>query len=161
MFLSISLSVFLRLSLSVSGSFIECFLVSVFVWGGRGPLPRPVLVLCPPSLMSNWQQELRRWGPFAVEVLSGGTGEMRQRVLQRVDAGLTDVLVASRGLPRSEEDGAGDVICSRRWGCVVVDEVHQAKNPKGHALRVKSATLLPLGGKFLSSDCVAANSLVF
>lgn len=102
---------------------------------GRGPLPRPVLVLCPPSLMSNWQQELRRWGPFAVEVLSAGTGEMRQRVLQRVDAGLTDVLVASRGLPRSEEDGAGDVICSRRWGCVVVDEVHQAKNPKGQLHR--------------------------
>mmetsp|Transcript_118007 Transcript_118007/g.216254 ORF Transcript_118007/g.216254 Transcript_118007/m.216254 type:complete len:1035 (+) Transcript_118007:158-3262(+) len=101
---------------------------------GRENEPGPVLVLCPPSLVQNWARELRRWGPFAVETLAatGGPSGGRVRILQRMDAGLTDVLVASRGLLRGDEDGAPpDMLCARSWGCVVIDEVHQAKNPKG------------------------------
>eukprot|EP00928_Gymnodinium_smaydae_P023274 TRINITY_DN19272_c0_g1_i1.p1 TRINITY_DN19272_c0_g1~~TRINITY_DN19272_c0_g1_i1.p1 ORF type:complete len:846 (+),score=184.67 TRINITY_DN19272_c0_g1_i1:163-2538(+) len=105
-----------------------------------GPSCAPVLVLCPPSLLQNWARELRRWGPFAVEVLapSGSTAGCRLRALQRVDAGLADVLVASRGLlrgggagPQEGGEAVEDGLMVRRWGCVVVDEVHQAKNPKG------------------------------
>lgn len=94
-----------------------------------------VLVVCPPTLVRNWARELTRWGPFAVEVLtpSPSTAANRQRVLQRVEAGLADVVVASRGLLIRSEGGpsATEALLSRRWGCVVVDEVHQAKNPKG------------------------------
>jgi len=95
-----------------------------------------VLVVCPPTLVRNWGRELTRWGPFAVEVLTPhpSTAANRQRVLQRVEAGLTDVVVASRGLLIRSEGGpstATEALLSRRWGCVVVDEVHQAKNPKG------------------------------
>ncbi|CAK9021763.1 unnamed protein product [Durusdinium trenchii] len=90
-----------------------------------------VLVVCPPTLVRNWARELTRWGPFAVEVLTPH-GANRQRVFQRVEAGLTDVVVASRGLLiRSEGPCAAEALLSLRWGCVVVDEVHQAKNPKG------------------------------
>eukprot|EP00931_Biecheleriopsis_adriatica_P049344 TRINITY_DN28545_c0_g1_i1.p1 TRINITY_DN28545_c0_g1~~TRINITY_DN28545_c0_g1_i1.p1 ORF type:complete len:972 (-),score=208.89 TRINITY_DN28545_c0_g1_i1:61-2943(-) len=112
-----------------------------------GGAPGPALILCPPSLVRNWERELRRWGPFAVEVLtpsgaaagggSGGPGgDRRLRVLQRVEAGLADVVVASRGLlSRPEAGGPGaaatEALLSRRWGCIVVDEVHQAKNPRG------------------------------
>eukprot|EP00927_Polykrikos_kofoidii_P047419 TRINITY_DN41550_c0_g1_i1.p1 TRINITY_DN41550_c0_g1~~TRINITY_DN41550_c0_g1_i1.p1 ORF type:complete len:1078 (+),score=163.53 TRINITY_DN41550_c0_g1_i1:101-3334(+) len=98
----------------------------------------PVLILCPPSLVDNWARELRRWGPFGVEVLSPGN---RVRALQRLEAGLSDVLVASRGLLRdgvTAGSGGGEGLGSmeerlhaRKWGCVIVDEVHQAKNPKG------------------------------
>lgn len=97
----------------------------------------PVLVLCPPSLLDNWGRELRRWGPFGVEVLPvGGASALRQRALRRVEACISDVLVASRGLLSRDYDelGPGDhaeAIFSRSWGCIVVDEVHQAKNPKG------------------------------
>eukprot|EP00435_Cladocopium_sp_Y103_P043750 s183_g12.t1 len=94
-----------------------------------------VLVVCPPTLVRNWARELTRWGPFAVEVLTPNpsTAANRQRVLQRVEAGLADVVVASRGLLIRSEGGpsATEALLSRRWGCVVVDEVHQAKNPKG------------------------------
>lgn len=98
--------------------------------------PGPALVLCPPSLVQNWARELRRWGPFAVEILvaGGGSNGSRLRSLQRIDAGLADVLVASRGLLNGDEGGA-EGLCSRRWGCVVIDEVHQAKNPKGQLHR--------------------------
>eukprot|EP00747_Dinoflagellata_sp_TGD_P081130 gnl/TRDRNA2_/TRDRNA2_161177_c0_seq1.p1 gnl/TRDRNA2_/TRDRNA2_161177_c0~~gnl/TRDRNA2_/TRDRNA2_161177_c0_seq1.p1 ORF type:complete len:1039 (+),score=163.59 gnl/TRDRNA2_/TRDRNA2_161177_c0_seq1:40-3156(+) len=105
--------------------------------------PGPVLILCPPSLIQNWIRELRRWGPFAVEALppSSGAPGGRLRALQRLDAGLTDVLVASRGLlqPRGADGegaaGAPESLSSRAWGCIVVDEVHQAKNPKGQLHR--------------------------
>ena len=33
---------------------------------------RCALVVCPPSLMDNWSQELERWGPFQVEVFHSG-----------------------------------------------------------------------------------------
>jgi len=103
----------------------------------KGDIGGPVLVLCPPTLVQNWARELRRWGPFAVEVLtaSGGPSGGRLRSLQRLEAGLVDVLVASRGLVRTDEDAvapmADNGLCGRSWGCVVIDEVHQAKNPKG------------------------------
>eukprot|EP00439_Symbiodinium_sp_Y106_P064508 s886_g10.t1 len=59
----------------------------------------PALVLCPPTLVGNWARELRRWAPFEVEVLTPSCScESRQRLVQRVAAGLIDVLVASRGL---------------------------------------------------------------
>jgi len=98
--------------------------------------PGPVLVLCPPSLVQNWARELRRWGPFAVEVLGGGPNPAsgRLRALQRVDAGLADVLVASRGLLQGDDSGEC-LLRSRRWGCLVIDEMHQAKNPKGNLHR--------------------------
>lgn len=113
--------------------------------------PAPVLVLCPPSLVQNWARELRRWGPFAVEVLAAGGGPAgnRLRALQRVDAGLADVLVASRGLLKGEENGEGaaEGLHARKWGCVVVDEIHQAKNPKGlmHSALVSLRSLRKLG----------------
>ena len=48
----------------------------------------PVLVLSPPSLLQNWARELRRWGPFQVEVIPPSSGQGRLRALQRADAGL-------------------------------------------------------------------------
>jgi len=94
----------------------------------------PVLVLCPPTLIQNWARELRRWGPFSLEVLPSAV-EGRVRALRRVDAGLADVLVASRGLLRGDDGPAAEGLLARTWGCVVVDEVHQARNPKGQLHR--------------------------
>lgn len=102
----------------------------------------PVLVLCPPTLVQNWARELRRWGPFAVESLTpcSGAGQNRLRALRRLEAGLSDVMVASNGLLRGSGSGAGhdgggegieENILLRAWGTIVIDEVHQAKNPKG------------------------------
>ncbi|CAE8608213.1 unnamed protein product [Polarella glacialis] len=137
-----------------------------------GP-PGPVLILCPPSLVQNWARELRRWGPFAVEVLApsvAGAGSSaagtssRLRALQRVEAGIADVVVASRGLlirPEgvesvSEGGAATDVLLSRRWGCVVIDEVHQAKNPRGQLhkaiVALKSSRKLGLTGTPLQNS---------
>lgn len=114
--------------------------------------PRPVLILCPPTLITNWERELRRWGPFAVEVLNpSSVAQGRTRALQRLEAGLADVLVASRGLLlRSEGGGATDWLLAQRWGCVVVDEIHQGRNPKGHLhkalVALKSSRKLGLTG---------------
>lgn len=98
----------------------------------------PALVLCPPTLVGNWARELRRWAPFEVEVLTPSCScESRQRLVQRVAAGLIDVLVASRGLLSRPHEStnpgvmATEALLARRWGCVVIDEVHQAKNHKG------------------------------
>merc|ERR1719382_2267812 len=101
--------------------------------GRREPAAAPVLVLCPPSLVQNWVRELNRWGPFVVEVMgpAGANGGGRARTLQRLQAGMADVLVASRGLVRGpDEEGTVEGLQTRAWGCIVMDEVHQARNPK-------------------------------
>lgn len=66
---------------------------------------------------------------------SPGAAALRHRAFQRIAAGLADVLVASRGLLRPPEEAGPDGLASQRWGCVVVDEVHQARNPKGQLHR--------------------------
>lgn len=62
--------------------------------------------------------------------------------MQRIEAGIADVLIASRGLLRVDDAGVFDgLLTQQAWGCVVVDEVHQARNPKGHLYR--ALTTLP------------------
>jgi len=108
-----------------------CLAAALFVRPSDGT-EVPVLVLCPPSLLQNWARELRRWGPFEVEVLPTAPGQGRVRTLQRAAAGMVDVVIASRGLSRLGEDGGvADGLLGRNWGCVIIDEIHQAKNPKG------------------------------
>lgn len=97
--------------------------------------PRPVLVLCPPSLCKNWEMELRCWGPFSVELLS--TSKLT-RALHRVKAGLVHVVIASVGLLAKGSDDVAVQLKNTPWECVVVDEIHQAKNVKSQLHRALS-----------------------
>lgn len=79
----------------------------------------PTLVVCPASLVGNWQRELARFAPgLAVHRYHGA-----DRSLARV--GEHDVVVTTYGIVRRD----AEALAARTWGLVVADEAQQVKNP--------------------------------
>ena len=81
----------------------------------------PALVVAPTSVGFNWMDEAARFAP-SLNMHPFGPGD---REAQIAALGPGDVLVASYGLLQRE----ADVLSSRRWSTVVLDEAQAIKNP--------------------------------
>jgi superfamily II DNA or RNA helicase len=85
-------------------------------------LARSALVLVPPSLIEQWQGEMRR--KFSLEFVSHDDPAFRQA---GVDAWKTfDRIIASMHTAKREPHRAA--ILERRWDIIVVDEAHHLRN---------------------------------
>ncbi len=80
----------------------------------------PTLVVCPTSLMANWEREASRFVPGARVRRFHGQG----RELGEVDPG--DLVITSYGVVRTDSDN----LAAREWDLVVADEAQHAKNPR-------------------------------
>jgi superfamily II DNA or RNA helicase len=79
----------------------------------------PTLVVCPTSLLGNWEREITRFGPGTpVRRYHGG-----DRTLQRVTSG--EIVLATYGLLRTDAAALAEV----NWGLIVADEAQNVKNP--------------------------------
>jgi SNF2 family DNA or RNA helicase len=85
-------------------------------------LVRSVLVLVPPSLVEQWQGEMRR--KFALELISHDDPAFRQR--GSAAWGEFDQIIASTHTAKREPHRAA--ILSRRWDMVIVDEAHHLRH---------------------------------
>ena len=98
------------------------------------PLPDPTLVVCPVSVLGNWQRELERFAATLRVKVHHGNDRLRfhdinlrgdpedMRADYRADA---DVVLTTYSLvPRDLE-----LLQSVRWGRIVLDEAQQVKNP--------------------------------
>jgi superfamily II DNA or RNA helicase len=79
-----------------------------------GPRP-PTLIVCPLSILGNWQREIRRFTPDLTVALYHGSA----RELGDSDLVLTTYQVAARD---------ADKLSMREWDRVVMDEAQQVKN---------------------------------
>ncbi|SDM12579.1 DEAD/DEAH box helicase [Streptomyces wuyuanensis] len=78
----------------------------------------PTLVVCPASLLGNWQREITRFAPgVAVRRFHG-----QERSL---DSGPGGFVLTTYGTMRT----SAAEIAARRWGMVVADEAQHVKNP--------------------------------
>ncbi|MER7948593.1 DEAD/DEAH box helicase [Streptomyces sp. NPDC096079] len=79
----------------------------------------PTLVVCPTSLMGNWQREIEKFAP--------GTPVRRFHGAARDLEGLTDgcFVLTTYGTMRLDAERLAD----RNWGLVVADEAQHVKNP--------------------------------
>ena len=85
----------------------------------------PTLVVCPASLVGNWQRELARFAPgVRVRRYHGG-----ERTLDGVDD--HDVVVTTYGIVRRDAER----LAEHGWGLVVADEAQQIKNPNSATAR--------------------------
>ncbi|MGW0605175.1 DEAD/DEAH box helicase [Streptomyces sp. NPDC002640] len=84
----------------------------------RGPAGRPTLVVCPASLLGNWQREVQRFAPGVPVRRFHGAG----RTLADVDGGF---VLTTYGTMRS----AAEELAGVEWGMVVADEAQHIKNP--------------------------------
>eukprot|EP00397_Hematodinium_sp_SG-2012_P001867 GEMP01001872.1.p1 GENE.GEMP01001872.1~~GEMP01001872.1.p1 ORF type:complete len:1446 (+),score=385.16 GEMP01001872.1:358-4695(+) len=94
----------------------------------RATRKRPSLIVCPPSLLENWERELTLWTVLDVQIYSNRSG-VRERILERVAHGLVNVVLMSRGLFSSDAE-LGNDFYSTEWEFLVVDECHECKNHK-------------------------------
>jgi SNF2 family DNA or RNA helicase len=87
----------------------------------------PHLVVCPTSVVGNWERELARFAPHLTVVRHHG-GDRADAAAQ-IPAGA--VVVTSYGLVRRDID----LLAAMAWDVVVLDEAQQVKNPAAKAAR--------------------------
>ncbi|MET8610085.1 DEAD/DEAH box helicase [Streptomyces misionensis] len=80
--------------------------------------PEPTLVVCPASLLGNWQREINRFAPCVPVRRFHGA----DRTLDGLDGGF---VLTTYGTMRS----AAAQLADQAWGMVVADEAQHVKNP--------------------------------
>jgi SNF2 family DNA or RNA helicase len=95
-------------------------------------LVRSVLVLVPPSLVEQWQGEMRR--KFALEFISHDDPAFRAH--GAAAWGEFDRVIASMHTAKREPHRS--VILARRWDMVIIDEAHHLRNARTQLWRFAS-----------------------
>mmetsp|Transcript_38727 Transcript_38727/g.83449 ORF Transcript_38727/g.83449 Transcript_38727/m.83449 type:complete len:902 (+) Transcript_38727:275-2980(+) len=94
------------------------------------PKVTPILIIVPPSVVQNWQNEFETWGHFTVGVYSG---QSREKALERIQDGRDFILIVGKSLFVRVADY--DQIASIEWKLVIVDEFHEFKNGKSQGYK--------------------------
>ncbi|KAH7576956.1 hypothetical protein JRO89_XS01G0182600 [Xanthoceras sorbifolium] len=82
-----------------------------------------VLIICPSSVIQNWEIEFSRWSTFNVSVYHGPN---RDLILEKLEARGVEVLIMSFDSYRIH----GSILSEVKWEIVIVDEAHRLKNEK-------------------------------
>ena len=83
----------------------------------------PTLVLCPMSLVGNWQREAARFAPKLAVYVHHGPDRLAGRAFTR-HAGKVDLVLSTYGLATRDVE----LLASVRWRRIVLDEAQQIKN---------------------------------
>jgi hypothetical protein len=86
---------------------------------------RPTLVVCPTSLLGNWEREIERFAPGTPVRRYHGSG----RHLDEIRPG--EFVLTTYGTLRMDVES----LASAGWGLVAADEAQHAKNPYSHTAR--------------------------
>src|SRR5215207_3193101 len=97
----------------------------------RGLLQAPALIVCPTSVVSNWQREAERFTPYLRVLAHQGPDRLRgEEFLAEVEH--TDLVLTSYALMRRD----ADMLQSAGWHGVVLDEAQNIKNPEAKQSKV-------------------------
>lgn len=103
-----------------------------------------VLLICPGSIIANWQQELEKWGWWEVGLYHGTKG--REATIAQAVAGRLEIMITTYDTYRVHESSINGVW----WDCVVADEMHKCKERKAEMtkamLKVNSLCRIGLTG---------------
>ena len=112
----------------------------------------PTLLVCPTSVLGNWQAELHRFAPGLSAHLHYGPGRPRGAALAQVAAAADVVLTSYALLGRDRED-----LAAIPWDGVVLDEAQNVKNPV--AIQAQAARALQAGYRFALTGTPVENGL--
>ncbi|RFU86573.1 ATP-dependent helicase [Streptomyces triticagri] len=112
----------------------------------RRARPEPTLVVCPASLLANWQREIARFAPGVPVRRYHGAG----RTLDGLDGGFVLTTYATM---RSAATRLAEV----RWGMVVADEAQHVKNP--YSATAKALRTLPAPARVALTGTPVENNL--
>jgi SNF2 family DNA or RNA helicase len=91
---------------------------------GEGRWYPRILIVCPGTLMSNWEDELTKWGWWEVSRYHGGSAADRKGVLAAAANGRLEIMITTYTTYRNHESEINTI----DWDCVVADECHQIKS---------------------------------
>ncbi|PHU12402.1 Switch 2 [Capsicum chinense] len=83
----------------------------------------PVLIVCPSSLIHNWENEFSKWSTFSVCIYHGPN---RDLMIDKLEARGVEILITSFDTYRIH----GRILSDIEWEIVIVDEAHRLKNEK-------------------------------
>ncbi|MEV8334317.1 DEAD/DEAH box helicase [Streptomyces niveus] len=106
----------------------------------------PTLVVCPPSLLGNWQREIEKFAPGTPVVRFHGT----ERTLAGVDEGFVVTTYATMRLRIAE-------LAEHPWALAVADEAQHVKNP--YSSTAKALRNLRTNAKVALSGTPVENNL--
>ncbi|MGF1497504.1 MAG: SNF2-related protein, partial [Elainellaceae cyanobacterium] len=87
-------------------------------------LDKPTLLVCPTSVVGNWEREARRFAPDLRVRVHHGEGRSQGKAFAK-EAAQTDLVITSYGLAQRDEKTLKGV----EWQGVVLDEAQNIKNP--------------------------------
>lgn len=100
-----------------------CFLA----WQSQHKTNARHLIICPSSLLFNWQQELKKFAPHLRSAVHYGPGRQTQQIRQKN----IQVLITSYGTVRADID----ILQEQAFDVVALDESHHIKNPSAQITR--------------------------
>ncbi|MBX9396665.1 DEAD/DEAH box helicase [Streptomyces sp. TRM72054] len=106
----------------------------------------PTLVVCPASLLGNWQREIERFAPGVPVRRHHGT----ERTLDDLDGGF---VLTTYGTMRS----AAATLARQKWGMVVADEAQHVKNP--YSATAKALRTIPTPARVALTGTPVENNL--
>ncbi|KAJ3209128.1 hypothetical protein HDU82_001372 [Entophlyctis luteolus] len=92
-------------------------------------LSGPYLIVCPLSVLSSWEAEIRRWAPSMRFIRFHGPANERNSIKKRCAAEAFDIYLTTYEQIVAEVHWFR---VSRSWRCVVLDEGHRIKNDKAN-----------------------------
>jgi len=90
----------------------------------QGNLPGPVLLVCPTSVVTNWERETRRFAPDIKTYVHQGPDRLRNQELADAVRNV-DMVLTSYALLRMDQDALQPI----KWYGVILDEAQNIKNP--------------------------------
>jgi SNF2 family DNA or RNA helicase len=87
-------------------------------------LTGPVLLICPMSVVGNWEHELKRFAPSLTVLTHHGAGRLSGDAF-REEAGKHDLVISTYALTARDRE----LFESMKWLGVVLDEAQNIKNP--------------------------------
>lgn len=102
----------------------------------EGKLPGPALLICPTSVVSNWEREVKRFAPALTTLMHQGAERLRGDEFRQAAAGV-EMVLTSYAIARRD----AELLQSLDWLAVVLDEAQNIKNPE--AQQTKAIRQLP------------------
>ncbi len=96
----------------------------------NGSLPGPTLLVCPTSVVSNWDREVQRFAPALTTLMHQGGDRLRDKAFIK-RAKKTDMVLTSYAIARRDVETLQKI----NWFGVVLDEAQNIKNPDAKQTR--------------------------
>lgn len=107
---------------------------------------RPTLLICPMSVVGNWQKEIKRFSPSLKVLVHHGTERLAGKNFAK-DAEKNDIVVSTYALAHRDEE---ETLSKVHWESIVLDEAQNIKNPNAKQTRsikkLKSSYKIALTG---------------